>query len=229
MFVFFYRAHQNTVRFRFANVYMFYVDLVDIALFCVAEKYKNLFFFLYALFILDQMGTKWKNYAIMSGAAWRGESRRGGIFENGRKDQKNVLKCIFSENRSKFEDDFLTKLEKAVTKFIKVGRGTLPQPPPVAPRLNDVFGFNLNLKGKKMHSISSWNGDIAGLYNYIILHISFFMGCRYCGSLQFLWCYFLHERGIYDDIILKNRNTGRVRSEDTPIKMYIFRHFVYFE
>jgi hypothetical protein len=36
----------------------------------------------------------------------------GGIFENGRKGQKNVLKCIFSENRRKFEGDFLPKLEK---------------------------------------------------------------------------------------------------------------------
>ncbi len=36
----------------------------------------------------------------------------GGILENGRKGQKNVLKCIFSENRRKFEGDFLSESGK---------------------------------------------------------------------------------------------------------------------
>jgi len=53
-----------------------------------------------------------------------------GIIENGRKGQKNVLKCIFPENRRKLEGDFLPKLKKAVTKFSKAGGDTLPQPPP---------------------------------------------------------------------------------------------------
>jgi hypothetical protein len=49
---------------------------------------------------------------LYPGTARRGESRRGGgIFENGRKGQTNVLKCIFPENRRNFEGDFLPKFE----------------------------------------------------------------------------------------------------------------------
>ncbi len=67
----------------------------------------------------------YSNRHLRSGGTKRWK-QEGGIFENGRKGQKNVLKCVFSENRRKFEDDFLPKSEKAVTKFSKVGGGILP-------------------------------------------------------------------------------------------------------
>jgi hypothetical protein len=46
-----------------------------------------------------------------TGAARRGESRRRVFLKMGERIKKNVLKCIFPENRRNFEGDFLPKSE----------------------------------------------------------------------------------------------------------------------
>jgi hypothetical protein len=50
--------------------------------------------------------------ASKPGAARRGESRRRAFLKMGERVKKNVLKCIFPENRRNFEGDFLPNLEK---------------------------------------------------------------------------------------------------------------------
>jgi hypothetical protein len=52
------------------------------------------------------------NKEVVPGAARRGESRRGVFLKMGERVKKNFLKCIFSENRRKFEGDFLPKSGK---------------------------------------------------------------------------------------------------------------------
>jgi hypothetical protein len=72
---------------------------------------------------------------VRSGAKrWKQD---GGIFENGRKGQKNVLKCtfsenlrvIFSQNWRKFKDIFSQNRRKLWPNFPKQEGGTLLQPP----------------------------------------------------------------------------------------------------